>query len=223
MKTVYVPSRRRFLRDAAFGVALWTCPGLLAEELQLTPAQTEGPFYPDRLPLDTDNDLLRVNSETTPAIGDVTHLGGRVLDAHGEPVRNCLVEIWQVDAKGIYLHTASPAREKFDPHFQGFGRFMTGSSGEYYFRTIKPVPYGAGGGQRTPHIHFALHAPGRETFTTQCYIKGHALNGTDGVLKQIRDEKARESVLVDFAPMKESRAGELTARFDVVLGFTPQA
>jgi len=219
MKNVYVLPRRQFLRDAAFGAALLTTPGLFAEELLRTPQQTEGPFYPDKLPLDTDNDLIRVNTDLTPGIGEVTHLSGRVLDSRGDPVRNCLVEIWQCDANGVYLHTASSGTNKFDSHFQGFGRFMTGSTGEYYFRTIKPVPYNP----RTPHIHFALHAPKQEKFTTQCYIKGEPLNETDGVLRGIRDAKARESVIIDFAPIKESRVGELAARFDIVLGYTPQA
>lgn len=222
MHQIYIP-RRQFLREAAFAAALMTTPGLFAEELFRTPAQTEGPFYPDKLPLDTDNDLLIVNNDLSQAVGEVTHLSGRVLDSHGEPIRNCLVEIWQVDARGIYIHSGSPNRDKFDGHFQGFGRFMTGSSGEYYFRTIKPVAYAAGNGQRTPHIHFALHAPKREKFTTQCYIKGEALNEKDGVLRDITDAKARESVIIDFAPVKESRVGELTARFDIVLGYTPQA
>lgn len=223
MKQVYVRTRRGFLRDAMLGAAMLATPGVFAEELQRTPAQTEGPFYPDKLPLDTDNDLLKVNTDISPAVGEVTHLSGRILDARGEPVRNCLVEIWQCDVNGVYLHTASSGTAKYDSHFQGFGRFLTGSSGEYYFRTIKPVPYGVGNVQRTPHIHYALHAPGQEKFTTQCYIKGHPQNESDSVLRGIRDAKARESVIVDFTPVKNSRAGELAARFDVVMGFTPQA
>jgi protocatechuate 3,4-dioxygenase, beta subunit len=57
----------------------------------------EGPFYPDRLPLDTDNDLIIINNSLTPAVGEITHLSGRVLGANGSPVRNAVVEIWQVD------------------------------------------------------------------------------------------------------------------------------
>ncbi len=193
-------------------------PGAFAEELASTPAQTEGPFYPDRLPLDTDNDLLIVNEAITPAVGEVTHLTGRVLDSRGDPLRNVLVEIWQVDGNGAYLHSGSSNGEKRDKNFQGFGRFLTGSKGEYYFRTIKPVPYPG----RTPHIHFALKAKGREKFTTQCYIKGHPGNERDGVLKSIEDARARASIMVDFAPIEGSRIGELAARFDIVLGFTPE-
>jgi protocatechuate 3,4-dioxygenase, beta subunit len=213
-------SRRVFLSTFALGAAAFTTPGLFAEELELvrTPRQTEGPFYPDRLPLDTDNDLLVINDAITPAVGEVTHLGGRILDAKGLPVRNALVEIWQVDSKGAYLHSRSGNRQERDANFQGFGRFLTGSGGEYYFRTIKPVPYPG----RTPHIHFKIKKGGKELLTTQCYVKGEPHNEKDGVYRGIRDPKARESVTIDFAPLEGSRIGELTARFDIVLGYTPE-
>jgi protocatechuate 3,4-dioxygenase beta subunit len=213
-------SRRIFLSTFALGAAAFTTPGLFADELErvVTPAQTEGPFYPNKLPLDTDNDLLIVNDSITPAVGEVTHLSGRVLDLKGEPVRNALVEIWQVDGKAVYLHTADSSRKERDTNFQGFGRFLTSSTGEYYFRTIKPVPYPG----RTPHIHFKLKKTGKELLTTQCYIKGEPRNERDGIFRDIKDAKAREAVLVDFAPLKGSRIGELTARFDIILGFTPE-
>ena len=194
-------------------------PGALAEALQLTPRQPEGPFYPDKLPLDTDNDLIVINDALTSAAGEITWLNGRILDARGEPIRNALVEIWQADNHGVYLHRGSDNGSKRDGNFQGFGRFLTGSSGEYQFRTIKPVPYPG----RTPHIHFAVKFKGRENFTTQCYIQGEPGNDCDRVLKSITDPKARNSVIVPFAPLKASRAGELTARFDIVMGFTPEA
>jgi protocatechuate 3,4-dioxygenase beta subunit len=213
-------ARRNFLRTAVLGTAaFYSAPGLFAEELVKTPAQTEGPFYPDHLPLDTDNDLLIVNDAITPAVGEVTHLSGRLLDARGEPVRNATIEIWQVDKHGAYLHSGSNNGDQRDRNFQGFGRFLTGSTGEYYFRTIKPVPYPG----RTPHIHFAVKTKGREKFTTQCYVKGDPGNERDGILSRIRDPRAKAAVLVDFSPIKESRAGELAARFDIVLGFTPEA
>src|SRR6266849_3142229 len=129
-----LPNRRRFLLSLSLGAALFTVPGAVAEELVRTPRQTEGPFYPDHLPLDTDNDLIIVNDGLTPAVGEITHLSGRILDANGQPIRNALVEIWQVDNNGVYLHSRDTHAER-DKNFQGFGRFLTGSSGEYYFRT----------------------------------------------------------------------------------------
>ncbi|MBI3876558.1 MAG: intradiol ring-cleavage dioxygenase [Verrucomicrobia bacterium] len=212
-------SRRIFLRRLAFSSALFAVPGAFAEELTRTPRQTEGPFYPDKLPLDTDNDLLIVNNSITPAVGEVSLVSGRILDARGEPVRNALVEIWQCDSGGAYLHTRTGNAAKRDTNFQGFGRFLTGSTGEYVFRTIKPVPYPG----RTPHIHYKIKQSGKELLTTQCYIKGHPGNEKDGVWRGIKDEKQRDAVTVDFAPLKNSRIGELAARFDVVLGVTPEA
>jgi protocatechuate 3,4-dioxygenase beta subunit len=212
-------NRRQFLTRTALAAAFFTVPGAFAEALVQTPRQTEGPFYPDKLPLDTDNDLIVVNDATTPAVGDITWLSGRILTASGEPMRNATVEIWQVDHHGVYLHSASDGKAKRDGNFQGFGRFVTGSSGEYVFRTIKPVPYPG----RTPHIHFAIKTKGRDKFTTQCYIEGEPQNDRDDVLRGIRDEKARKSVIVPFAPLAGSKLGELTAKFDVVLGFTPEA
>ena len=212
-------SRRRFLGGLALGAAMLSAPGAFAEELTRTPAQTEGPFYPDKLPLDTDNDLLILNDAITPAVGTVTHLTGKILDARGEPVRNAVVEIWQCDAHGAYLHTRSGNGDKRDGNFQGFGRFLTGSTGEYYFRTIKPVPYPG----RTPHIHYQVKVRGKDKFTTQCYVKGEPGNARDGVFNGIRDVKARDSLVVDFAPIKESRIGEVAASFNIALGFTPEA
>src|SRR5262249_16096078 len=113
---------------------------------------TEGPFYPNKLPLDTDNDLLIVNDSITPAVGDIIHLGGRILDAKGNPLRNALVEIWQCDSKSVYLHTRDSGRPKRRTTVQGFGRTRTSPAGEYYFRTIKPAPYPG----LTPHIHFKV-------------------------------------------------------------------
>ena len=212
--------RREFLSRTAMGLAFLTAPGVFAEELLRTPKQTEGPFYPDHLPLDTDNDLLVINDGITPAVGEVTYLSGRILGPDGAPIRGALVEIWQCDASGVYIHSRSGgATEKKDKNFQGFGRFLTGASGEYLFRTIKPVPYTG----RTPHIHLAVKMKGRERWTTQCYIKGHAGNEKDGIWKSVKDDAARASITPEFAPMPGAKAGELAAKFDVVMGFTPTA
>src|SRR5689334_21572148 len=212
-------TRRAFLGGLAAGALAFRSPGAFAEELVRTPPQTEGPFYPNKLPLDTDNDLLIVNEAITPAVGEVTHLSGRILDAKGNPVKNALVEIWQCDNNGVYLHTADSGRKEREKNFQGFGRFLTTSSGEYYFRTIKPVPYPG----RTPHIHFKIKKGGKELLTTQCYVKGEPQNDKDGIYRGIRDARQRASVTIDFAKLKESRIAELAAKFEIVLGVTPEA
>ena len=213
----------RVLTAGAVGLAsygIFDAPGVFAEELSPTPRQTAGPFYPRKIPLDHDNDLIVVGDNITPAVGQITHLRGRILDVNGMPIRNALVEIWQVDSKGIYQHTRNSRRSaNADTNFQGFGRFETGSTGEYYFRTIKPISYPG----RTAHIHFAVKLKGHDRWTTQCYVRGEARNKRDGILNSIKNPKVRNSIIVDFVPVQDSAIDELNARFDIVPGFTPTA
>lgn len=210
-------ARRHFIQLSlgAGGGLLWM-PGAFAEALTETPRMTEGPFYPDKLPLDTDNDLLIINDSLSPAVGEITYLTGHVRDSFGNPIQNAFVEIWQVDSTASYIHSRGRNREGNDSNFQGYGRFLTDSTGKYYFRTIKPVPYPG----RTPHIHLAVSKNGRRILTTQMLVKGHPQNESDGVFRGVRDQVARETILVDFKPVEKSMLGELQANFDVVIGKT---
>ncbi|OUU08232.1 MAG: intradiol ring-cleavage dioxygenase [Verrucomicrobia bacterium TMED40] len=210
-------SRRSFVSSSIKVAPFFCVPGLMAETLTLTPRQTEGPFYPDKMPLDTDNDLIIINDSLTPAVGTVAYLSGKVTDIKGNAQRNALVEIWQVDNHGIYLHSRGGSREKLDSNFQGYGRFLTDSKGRYSFRTLKPSPYGG----RTPHIHMAVSTEGKRVLTTQCYVKNEPRNQKDFILQRVKDTKARDSLVVPFNPLKDSKVGEVSARFDIVLGFTP--
>ncbi len=215
----YTVGRRTFVGATAFGLAAFTTPGLLAEELTQTPRMTEGPFYPDKLPLDTDNDLIVVNDDVTPAIGEITHLTGRVLTSSGSPVRGATVEIWQVDGNGVYLHSRSGGNKPRDANFQGFGRFLTSNKGEYYFRTVKPVPYPG----RTPHIHVLVKKGDRQLICTQLFLADQKeRNERDGLYSRIGDKKLQDSVTVEFRKMEDSKLGELAANFDIVLGVTPE-
>src|SRR6266446_1653579 len=129
--------RRRFLATMGLGGLFYATRGAFAQALTLTPEQTIGPYYPDKLPLDLDNDLLVINSNITPAVGQISWVSGRILDQRGQPVRGALVEIWQADNNGAYIHSASPITNR-DANFQGYGRFQTESSRKYLFRTVKP-------------------------------------------------------------------------------------
>lgn len=213
-------SRRRVLQGGfAVGAALFTTPGLFAELLQ-TPSLTEGPFYPDKLPLDQDNDLIIANDSTTPAVGQIAHLTGRILDANGNPIRNATIEIWQCDAHAVYLHTADSGRKptQQDKHFQGYGRFEANAEGQYRFRTIKPVPYP---GRPSPHIHFIVKQGDRRLLTSQIFIAGHPGNAADGVFAGLRDPIDRELVQTEFHPVKDSKIGEVAASFEIIVGRTP--
>jgi len=211
-------SRRRFLGRLAGGAALLWTPAAFAEELLRTARQTEGPFYPDKLPLDTDNDLIIVNDTITPSLGTITHLTGRVLDLHGNPIRGAVVEIWQSDQNGAYLHSGTSNAEKRDKNFQGFGRFLTGRQGEYYFRTIRPVEYPG----RTPHIHVIVKKGEHRLLTSQLYVKGEKRNESDRLYLAVKDEKARATITIDFRPLEDSKIGELHAHADLIVGLTPE-
>ena len=210
-------SRRNFINGLAFGAAAYMVPGVFAEALTPTAKQVEGPFYPDELPLDTDNDLLIINDSITPAVGQVTHLSGRVTDIKGKPLRNATVEIWQVGANGVYFHSGDKRKGK-DENFQSYGRFLTDSKGRYYFRTVKPAPYPG----RTPHIHVIVSQKGKRLLTTQCYIKGEKLNRKDVLLGRVKDQAARDSIVVPFDPVEGSKLKELAAEFNIVIGVTPE-
>ena len=209
-------SRRLFFQHASLLAALPSASLLLAAELGKTPRMTEGPFYPDKLPLDTDNDLLVITDNITSAVGEISHVTGRVLGVDGAPIRNCLVEIWQCDNAGAYLHSGTSNAEKRDRNFQGYGRFLTDTAGRYYFRTIKPVAYPG----RSPHIHFAVSRGRERLLTTQLFVKGDTGNDRDGIYQSLGDSK--DVVTADFAAMPESNIGELAAQFEIVVGQTPE-
>ena len=215
-------SRRGLLGATALSQAYFLTPGLFAEEVGSRPhaAADRRAVLPEQ---------AAARHRQRPAHRQRRHHAGRRRDhaperAHprrqGQPgAQRPRRNLAGATARASTSTRRTPTARTRDANFQGFGRFLTGSSGEYYFRTIKPVPYPG----RTPHIHFKIKRGSKELLTTQCYIKGHAGNERDFVFRNIRDAKARESVLVDFAPVKESRIGELAARFDIILGLTPEA
>lgn len=175
-----------------------------------TPRQTDGPFYPLDWLGDADNDLVVVRGEAARAQGQVAHVMGRVLDAAGAPVGDAVVEIWQCDANGRYLHPGDAGAVR-DAGFQGRGRMLAGADGAYRFRTIRPVAYSG----RAPHIHFRVRRAGREVLTTQLYVAGDPLNERDGLYRR---EPNRAALTAAFAPANGIEQGALAATFDIRLG-----
>jgi protocatechuate 3,4-dioxygenase beta subunit len=161
--------------------------------LEGTPAATEGPFYPPKIPADADNDLVRVKGAASEAQGEILQLGGRVLDRDARPVHGAVVEIWQCDARGIYLHPGSGRRGEIDRAFQGFGRASADADGRFAFRTIVPVPYTG----RTPHIHMKVLRDARPVLTTQFYRAGFAQNPQDFLYRRLSPaERERASMVL---------------------------
>ena len=186
--------------------AVWT--GLRAQPtpaLRLTPAQTEGPFYPVNLPQDSDADLLR-NGTLTYSDGKPAWVEGRVTDLQGRPVAGAQVEIWQCDEAGHYHHPGDSG--KADPAFQGFGRVVVGGDGSYRFRTIRPVAYSG----RSPHIHVKVRLGSRALLTTQLYVAGNPHNERDFVWRKL-SAADRGAVTVPFQPAPDG----LRASFPIVV------
>jgi protocatechuate 3,4-dioxygenase beta subunit len=217
--TPRVVSRRGAVASAAAALALARSPDAAAQPaaaLPPTPRQTAGPFYPVDWSGDADADLVRVAGAEAQALGRVTHLRGRVLNAGGRPVAGAVVEIWQCDANGLYRHPRDRPGTTAgrDAGFQGRGRAAAGPDGGFAFRTIRPVPYPG----RTPHIHVLVAAPGRgEPLVTQLYLAGEPLNARDGLFNALRDPREREAVLLRPEPADGIEAGALLAVRDIVL------
>jgi protocatechuate 3,4-dioxygenase, beta subunit len=223
--------RRQFLSSMAYVSAGFSLPGYLAEALTISPVVTQGPFYPlgSNIPLDKDNDLVQLNDNLTAAAGVITYVRGRVLDSSGNPVTGALVELWHADHEGDYLYSSNALRNPAcDPNFAGFGQFLTGTTGEFLFRTIKAGLYVG----RTRHYHWGVTLPGRTTrSSTQTFWNeiAYAPNGAawatqnsnDSVYASISNPDQRASVLLDFTPIPGTTTGEVQAHWDFVSQFTP--
>jgi protocatechuate 3,4-dioxygenase beta subunit len=195
-------SRRHLLKKSLIGAgAVAAVPTTVKAALQscgLTPAQTEGPFYPINEQADKDNDLTWVKGKNKQASGSVVILKGVVQDDQCRPVKNALVEIWQACASGKYNHPGDPNTAALDPNFQYWGRSVTNDKGEYSFTTIVPGHYPATNSWMRPaHIHMKVHRRGYEELTTQVYFKGDRYNNGDRILQSLSPAE-RRSVIVDF-------------------------
>ncbi len=216
MNAFHIPQNRRtLLRSLLLTTGGIITSSVYAEALTLTPRSTEGPYYPDHLPLDQDNDLTQIIGGKAPASGIVTEFGGRLLTVDGKAIHDAVVELWQADNNGCYIHTkgAQPGQER-DPQFQGFGKSTTNAKGEYRFRTIQPAIYTG----RTRHYHIAVMQNGKRMLTTELYVAGEPKNEQDGILRRIRDEAQRLLVIREFKPMNDG----LMATWDIVIGLTPE-
>ena len=187
-----------------------------AETLLPTPRQSTGPFYPEQLPLDDDNDLMQVAGRNGLAKGHSTDLSGRITDTSGHPLAGVRIEIWQCDANGRYHHPRDNRQVDLDENFQGHGHTITDAEGNYRFRTIRPVPYPG----RTPHIHAAVFPRGNRPLVTQIYIKDEPRNAQDFLFNRIPAEQ-RPLVMAEFRP-NHGGDTEYLAEFNLVIGTTPQ-
>jgi protocatechuate 3,4-dioxygenase, beta subunit len=173
-----------------------------------------------------DHDLTRQHDGEP--LGERITVSGRLLDADGKPIRNALVEVWQANAAGRYLHHNDQHPAPLDPNFSGAGRCETDDDGRYRFITIKPGAYPWGNhpnAWRPQHIHFSLL--GRafpQRLVTQMYFPGDPLFQYDPIFNSVRDEQARQRMIARFDIETTVPDWALAYEFDIVLsgrGQTP--
>jgi protocatechuate 3,4-dioxygenase beta subunit len=215
-------SRRRVLRAtlgvsaAALGAAVLR-PGLaLAAACQLTPAQSEGPYYPTEFGA-PGNDLLTPGADGALPRGEPIAIVGRVTDAACRPVAGAVVEIWQADGDGRYAHPSERRSGEPDPRFRYWGRAVTDAHGGYRFRTLLPGAYRAGfGWMRPPHVHFKVRPVTLPGLTTQMYFPDQPLNEEDALFGSVPAER-RHTVLAVREHAEASTGGAAPFRFDIAV------
>jgi protocatechuate 3,4-dioxygenase beta subunit len=182
-------------------------------------SEITGPVYGHDGVGPLDHDLTR-RHDGEP-LGERIVVGGRVLDGDGRPVRNALLEIWQANAAGRYIHVVDQHPAPLDPNFTGAGRTVTDGEGRYRFITIKPGAYPWGNHEnawRPAHIHFSLFGPAFATrLVTQMYFPGDPLFAYDPIFNSIPDPKARERMISAFDMDSTVPEWALAYRFDIVL------
>lgn len=213
---------RRAMIQAGLGVGVGVLgagfvPGAGPSDDCVTPAQTEGPFFPTKPPVDTDLDLTRIRGRSDRAEGLVIGIHGQVLDEGLQPVEGALVDVWQANHHGRYAHEADPNPAPLDPAFQGSGQLRTDADGRYRFTTILPGAYPAAEGwMRPPHIHFKVARRGFHELITQMYFAGHELNDADRLLRSL-PEGERERLVVNLVRGDPHDDPSATGVFNIVL------
>jgi protocatechuate 3,4-dioxygenase beta subunit len=204
--TPYVSSRKR-------------APTKPLIEIPHTIAEVTGPSFCAADISEGASDLTK-QSAGAP-IGERIVVSGRVLDEDARPVRNTLIEIWQANAAGRYLHKADQHDAPLDPHFTGCGHTLTDNDGRYRFVSVKPGAYpwrNHTNAWRPAHIHFSVFGPAFATrLITQMYFPSDALQTFDPIFNSIADAQARARLIAAFdwdATIPETALG---FRFDIVL------
>ena len=184
-----------------------------------TMSELTGPVYGHETVRAGDEDLTKQHKGEP--LGERIIVHGRVLDEDGRPVPNTLVEIWQANACGRYIHVVDQHPAPLDPNFTGAGRAMSDKDGYYRFISIKPGAYPWGNhpnAWRPAHIHFSLFGHSfLSRLVTQMYFPGDPLFPYDPIFNSVTDEKARARMISSFDLDNTIPDWALCFRFDIVL------
>jgi protocatechuate 3,4-dioxygenase, beta subunit len=166
-----------------------------------------------------DSDLTRQHQGEPQ--GERITVSGRLLDRNGRPVAGQLVEIWQANASGRYVHRRDQHPAPLDPHFTGTGRALTGPDGSYHFTTIRPGAYpwrNHDNAWRPAHIHFSVFGTAfAQRLVTQMYFPGDPLFPYDPILQSVTDDAARQRLVAAYDHALSRPEWSLGYRWDIVL------
>ena len=206
---IYEPYKSTLLRNPAQPLIF----------LPHTLSETTGPVYGHTAIAETDNDLTRQHA--SEPLGERIIVAGRVLDEDGRPIPHTLVEIWQCNAAGRYIHARDDHPAPLDPNFTGAGRTVTDADGRYQFTTIKPGAYpwrNHNNAWRPAHIHFSLFGSTfRTRLVTQMYFPEDPLLAFDPMFQSVRDERAQRRLVSQFDLSLTQPEWALGYTFDIVL------
>jgi protocatechuate 3,4-dioxygenase beta subunit len=184
-----------------------------------TPSERTGPVFGQNAIRANDHDLTAQHAGAP--VGERIAVTGRVLDEGGRPVRGALIEVWQANAAGRYLHKNDQHNAPLDANFSGCGRTLTDAQGRYRFLSIKPGAYPWGNhanAWRPAHIHFSIFGDGLlSRLVTQMYFPGDALLDYDPIYNSIADEQTKQRLISIFDWENTSPEFALGYRFDIVL------
>jgi protocatechuate 3,4-dioxygenase, beta subunit len=207
-----------YLHDDYVGTRL-RAPKRPLVPLRHTLSEITGPVYGHEDVGELDHDLTRQHAGEP--LGERIILGGRVLDGDGRPVRNTLVEVWQANSAGRYLHEVDQHPAPIDPNFTGAGRCVTDDEGRYRFITIRPGAYpwrNHPNAWRAAHIHMSVFGPAFATrLVTQMYFPGDPLFFQDPIFHSVRDPRDRERLISSFDLDNTVPEWALAYSFDIVL------
>jgi protocatechuate 3,4-dioxygenase, beta subunit len=184
-----------------------------------TLSEITGPVYGHERVQELDHDLTRQHGGEP--LGERIIVTGRVLDGDGRPVRNTLIEIWQANSAGRYIHEIDQHPAPLDPNFSGAGRCVTDDEGRYRFVTVKPGAYpwrNHHNAWRPAHIHLSLFGPAFATrLVTQMYFPGDPLFDQDPIFNSVRDPRDRERMICRWDLGTTVPEWALGYQFDIVL------
>ncbi len=196
-------------------------PALPLVDLPLTLSELTGPGPAVSAATPVDADLTTNAGTGGEAIGQRIIVAGRVLDDRGAPVPNTLLEIWQANAAGRYLHKQDQWPGPLDPNFLGMGRCLTNDDGVYRFLTVRPGAYpwkNHANAWRPAHIHFSVFGPStRSRLVTQMYFPDDPLLRLDPILTAVPTDAARDRLIAAYDHDLTEPEWALGYRWDIIL------